>query len=158
MSSWIHANGVIMLSTPCNWYTSDDGEETKNKDLKYIREQVFGKVINFDDETFGEIHMPYGSEGSLDYTITECAGYINIVICGNLRDRYEKDLDEIETWYKTIIQKLNDMQGIYVREHIFEAYVENGEKRIMSSTHSEILVGDEFKEVSVIKIPCKFIK
>ena len=126
MSVWAHANGVIMLSDL--FFDEDEKDET----IKIIKEDILGKTVEYGEDCIGfTTYMPCGSEGSLDYKIIECSGYTNIIICGNLRDYYE--IKDLETWYKNVIDKLNNLKGIYVREHVFSAYIEYGDKIIITN-------------------------
>lgn len=128
MSYWLHMNGVIMLST----------YEEYDKVENFLKNEVFGETASFGEETKSEIAMPEGSEGTADYTITECDGYIQIIISGNLRELENKDLEEIEKWYIGVLNKINSYNGISVREQIFVAYVNHGNKIIITDKHTNI--------------------
>ena len=126
MSSWIHANGFMVI-TP---YYKD---EEIGKEIKEKIANALGEIINCEDvtKTLACKHMPCGSEGSLKYEIIESEYSIYVAISGDLRDRYTEDLDKIEKWYKDAVEEISNIDFCYLDRHVFTAYAEYGGRIVM---------------------------
>lgn len=126
MSSWIHANGIIVVRS---FYEENDMIEKIKKNIR----ASLGAMIEFGEEEpeFAYRYMPSGSEGSFRYEIVENDCSIYISIKGDLRDMYPDDLQEIEDWYKESIKGIDNIDGCYLDAHVFTAYCEYGGRIVM---------------------------
>lgn len=113
MSIWTHVTGIIKFRC----FIDNKHEDIKN---------IMGKIVTFDDlisesEEDCITILPMGSEGSLQWTLSETENSYQIVITGDLRN-YENE-KELKDWFKKIIKEL-DKIGLWIRDFILNIDIE----------------------------------
>ena len=114
MSVWTHVAGLIRIDV------------LRFEDINYIPiieeslKKTFGEVFGFndewpDEETIKNSKIPWGSEGTLKYIITEnpyksSMAAFDVIIKGDLRD-YD-DLDYIIEWFKNGLKDFSVRQAV----------------------------------------------
>lgn len=122
MSYWTHVQGYIMFSDKLN-----------KKQISKLKEKL-GIPLNYKEEKNNTI--PYGSEGSIQYTISEIknnGGNFEtfVFIKGDLRDRWSEDFDKsIAEWFK---------KAVYYEEY----YVKDFNLKISGFAFEDIYYDDE---------------
>ena len=108
MSQWTHVAGTIRID--CLFHEGV-AEQIKN---------VLGRTWEYDDDVDPDIeYAPYGSEGSIQYIITEnlnesCMAAFVVTFYGDLRD-YTDDA-EIIAWFEKACNALHIRQAVITIE------------------------------------------
>ena len=104
MSHWTMVRGSLFLR---------GARKLNIKDIKSIvgtPTKFYSKCVTDEEfeKAWKECTLPKGSEGSIQYSLDEKAGAINIY--GNLRDygKEEKDMNEIRSWFTDTVKKLKE--------------------------------------------------
>ncbi len=125
MSQWTHIAGIIRVDS-IHHILQHVARGQIQKELA----QVLGKPVDYDSLNDGESTLPMGSEGSLQYTVTEvdsdygpCWGHV--ALWGDLRD-YE-DEKAIHEWLYDILEELKKRNYI-IRQCIVHIDVEYQQK------------------------------
>ena len=100
MSYWTYVSGLIFFNDELDDYTLDKLKERLGEPFTYRDDR--NKTI------------PYGSEGSIQYTISKIRKSYNaydtfVLISGNLRDRCSVDFDNsIADWFLSVVENTDD--------------------------------------------------
>lgn len=100
MSYWTYVSGLIVFNDELDDYTLDKLKERLGEPFTYRDDK---------NET-----IPYGSEGSIQYTISKIRKSYNaydtfVLISGNLRDRCSVDFDNsIADWFLSVVENTDD--------------------------------------------------
>ena len=99
---------------------------------------LLGNTVTYEDEesAWDACNVPQGSEGSLQYEISEVGEglvWLTVSIWGDLRD-YE-NVSEIEEWFNKVTT--TSPPGVMVRSAILEAHTEGRERKVLQYKDAE---------------------
>jgi hypothetical protein len=146
MSQWTHVNGSIRIDSLRIVGAPMPGLPMTVSDI----EERLGRVVRFDDSEW-ETTVPCGSEGSLEYTVTENPdkhhlAAFTVNIWGDLRDYGSGDVHEIEEWLNKVVKDW------MIRDLVVNVDVEfSGERIIFVNSHDKSTNGSVKIKKIVIK-------
>ncbi len=131
MSQWTHVAATIRI------------DSLFHKEEYYQIRNALGKTLSWGDEIDSDTYyMPYGSEGSLKYIITEnpdksSVAAFTVTIYGDLRD-YD-DADAIIKWFEEVCNKFFIRQAVITIDVEYQKTVYGsftGESRLNKKLYS----------------------